>query len=143
MWFDLFTPRPPVSRRCIPLGGTSNHFIAERLARFGGWDAYNVTEDADLGLRIYQRGWKTAILDSTTFEEATSEYRNWIRQRSRWVKGYIQTYFVPHRAIHCDWPAGMGIKSLCLSAFVGAGTLCARQSRSTGRSPCGSPPAST
>ncbi len=123
MWFDLLLPGLQSIDVAIPLGGTSNHFIVERLSQLRGWDAYNVTEDADLGVRIYQRGWKTAILDSTTFEEATSKYRNWIRQRSRWVKGYIQTYFVhsrhPLRTIR-----GMGIKSFAVfELFVGVGTL--------------------
>ncbi len=76
----------------IPLGGTSNHFIADRLRELGGWNPYNVTEDADLGVRIFAKGWRTNVIDSTTFEEANSRLGNWIRQRSRWVKGYMQTY---------------------------------------------------
>ena len=63
----------------------------------GAWDPFNVTEDADLGLRIFKMGGATAVVDTTTFEEANSELDNWIRQRSRWVKGYIQTYLVHMR----------------------------------------------
>ena len=78
MWFDLLLPGLQSLDVAIPLGGTSNHFIVERLVDWGA-GTVNVTEDADLGLRIYQRGWRTAILDSTTFEEATSKDRNCIR----------------------------------------------------------------
>ena len=92
LWFDQLLPGLQSMDVAIPLGGTSNHFITERLQDLGGWDPFNVTEDADLGLRIYLSGGKTTILDSTTYEEATSRYHNWIRQRSRWVKGYMQTY---------------------------------------------------
>jgi cellulose synthase/poly-beta-1,6-N-acetylglucosamine synthase-like glycosyltransferase len=97
MWFDLFLPGLDASGAPIPLGGTSNHFRTERLRELGAWDPHNVTEDADLGMRLYKAGSKTAVIDSTTYEEANSELYNWIRQRSRWVKGYIQTYLVHMR----------------------------------------------
>jgi glycosyltransferase XagB len=97
MWFDLFLPGLAGSRAPIPLGGTSNHFKRTALVEAGAWDPYNVTEDADLGLRIFRRGYHTAIVNSTTFEEANSQLRNWIRQRSRWIKGYIQTWLVNMR----------------------------------------------
>ena len=97
MWFDLFLPGLDASHAPIPLGGTSNHFRAHRLRELGAWDPYNVTEDADLGIRLFKAGLKTAVIDSTTYEEANSEIYNWIRQRSRWVKGYIQTYLVHMR----------------------------------------------
>ncbi len=97
MWFDLFLPGLDASDAPIPLGGTSNHFKRDALVEVGAWDPHNVTEDADLGLRLYKRGYKTATVDSTTFEEANSEIYNWIRQRSRWHKGYIQTWLVHMR----------------------------------------------
>jgi len=97
MWFDLFLPGLDASGAPIPLGGTSNHFRTDMLRGIGAWDPYNVTEDADLGVRLFKRGWTTAVIDSTTYEEANSEVYNWIRQRSRWVKGYIQTYLVHMR----------------------------------------------
>ncbi len=97
MWFDLFLPGLDASGAPIPLGGTSNHFKRDALVEAGAWDPHNVTEDADLGLRLYKRGYKTATVDSTTFEEANSEIYNWIRQRSRWHKGYIQTWLVHMR----------------------------------------------
>jgi cellulose synthase/poly-beta-1,6-N-acetylglucosamine synthase-like glycosyltransferase len=97
MWFDLLLPGLRSLDIAIPLGGTSNFFITDRLRELGGWDAYNVTEDADLGLRLHEYGWRTAILDSTTFEEASSSGYNWIRQRSRWIKGYLHTYLIHTR----------------------------------------------
>ncbi|HEX3738063.1 MAG TPA: glycosyltransferase [Solirubrobacterales bacterium] len=97
MWFDLLLPGLDASGAPIPLGGTSNHFQAERLVEFGAWDPFNVAEDADLGLRLHRYGYKTAIVDSTTYEEATSNILNWVRQRSRWVKGYIQSWLVQMR----------------------------------------------
>ena len=96
-WFDLFLPGLCAVGAPIPLGGTSNHFKAAALYQLGGWDPYNVTEDADLGIRIARRGMSTAVIDSTTWEEANPRVGNWIRQRSRWVKGYMQTWLVAMR----------------------------------------------
>ena len=81
----------------IPLGGTSNHISLARLKELGEWDPYNVTEDADLGTRIAALGFRTAMLDSFTREEATATSGTWIRQRSRWIKGYMQTWLVHMR----------------------------------------------
>ena len=81
----------------LPLGGTSNHFRTATLGILGAWDAFNVTEDCDLGLRLARFGLKTAVLDSTTYEEANSAWKNWFRQRSRWIKGYMQTYLIHMR----------------------------------------------
>lgn len=97
MWFDLYLPGLHVMNAPIPLGGTSNHFKVEALRRLGGWDPFNVTEDCDLGIRLHKAGHVTKILDSTTWEEANSRVGNWIRQRSRWVKGYVQTHLVHTR----------------------------------------------
>ncbi len=97
VWFDLFLPGLHLLRIPIPLGGTSNHFRIELLKRLGGWDPFNVTEDCDLGMRLHRAGMVTRILDTTTWEEANCRLGNWIRQRSRWVKGYIQTHFVHTR----------------------------------------------
>lgn len=96
-WFDLFLPGLHAFGTPIPLGGTSNHFRTSVLKEVGGWDPFNVTEDCDLGERLARRGYRTHILDSTTWEEANSHVGNWIRQRSRWVKGYIQTHLVHTR----------------------------------------------
>jgi len=97
MWFDLFLPGLGHLGAPIPLGGTSNHFRTEKLRELMGWDPFNVTEDCDLGVRIARRGYSTRMIDSTTWEEACSHPLHWIRQRSRWVKGYIQTYLVALR----------------------------------------------
>jgi len=97
LWFDLMLVGLQRLRGPIPLGGTSNHFRVEVLRGLGGWDPYNVTEDADLGIRLYKQGFRTGMLDSTTYEEANSDPRNWIRQRSRWIKGYLQTLLVHTR----------------------------------------------
>ena len=97
MWFDLFLPGLAVIDAPIPLGGTSNHFKTESLRELGGWDPFNVTEDCDLGVRLHKKHYRTQMIDSTTWEEACSNLGSWIRQRSRWVKGYIQTYLVHMR----------------------------------------------
>lgn len=96
-WFDLFLPSLYAAKLPIPLGGTSNHFRTDRLRELGGWDPYNVTEDADLGIRLYKAGYYASVIDSNTYEEANSEFVNWVRQRSRWIKGYIQTWLVHMR----------------------------------------------
>jgi cellulose synthase/poly-beta-1,6-N-acetylglucosamine synthase-like glycosyltransferase len=97
MWFDLFLPGLFIVGAPIPLGGTSNHFKRDALEQLGAWDPFNVAEDADLGMRIARSGLATAVIDSTTWEEANSRVGNWIRQRSRWVKGYMQVWLVSMR----------------------------------------------
>ena len=97
MWFDLMLPGLDAANAPIPLGGTSNHFRTDKLLELGAWDPYNVTEDADLGIRLARAGYHTAVVDSSTYEEANSDIHNWIRQRSRWIKGYFQTYLVHMR----------------------------------------------
>jgi len=96
-WFDLSLPGLDYLKAPIPLGGTSNHFRLPILQSLKGWDEYNVTEDCDLGLRLFAHGWQTRILDSTTWEQACPNLIYWIKQRSRWVKGYIQTYLIHNR----------------------------------------------
>ena len=97
LWFDLFLPALDYLRFPIPLGGTSNHFDLKKLREVGGWDPFNVTEDADLGLRFSAHGYHVGVVNSVTLEEANSQVGNWIRQRSRWIKGYIQTWLVNMR----------------------------------------------
>ena len=122
MWFDLFLPGLDASGAPVPLGGTSNHFKASYLLEIGAWDPYNVTEDADLGVRLYRRGWRTAVIESTTYEEATSDVYNWIRQRSRWVKGYIQTYLV-HMRHPVQFCREVGLKAFLSFNIVVGGTF--------------------
>nr|BBH89291.1 hypothetical protein KTC_40420 [Thermosporothrix sp. COM3] len=120
MWFDLILPGLQKLGLMVPLGGTSNHFRASVLRALGGWDAFNVTEDCDLGLRLSRCGFKTVVLDSTTYEEAVSQGGNWLRQRSRWIKGYFQTYFV-----HTRYPLTPGRRELrnlfSLHLLIGSG----------------------
>jgi cellulose synthase/poly-beta-1,6-N-acetylglucosamine synthase-like glycosyltransferase len=97
MHFELVLPAMGASESPIPLGGTSNHFKTHILRELGAWDPFNVTEDADLGIRLHREGYRTAMIDSTTLEEANSNVGNWIRQRSRWNKGYYQTWLVHMR----------------------------------------------
>ena len=97
LWFGYLLPGLMRTSSPIPLGGTSNHLLSPVLDKIGAWDPFNVTEDADLGLRIAASGYHTAVVDSVTFEEANSDPINWIRQRSRWYKGYLQTWLVHMR----------------------------------------------
>lgn len=96
-WFELYLPGLHDFDLPIPLGGTSNHFRTTILRKVGAWDPYNVTEDCDLGIRLHRAGYRTQTLDTITWEEANSRAGNWIRQRSRWVKGYMQSYLVHFR----------------------------------------------
>jgi glycosyltransferase XagB len=95
--FGLVLPALARENLPLPLGGTSNHFRASILRDTGAWDPYNVTEDADLGLRLARRNYLTQVLDSVTHEEATLRYGNWLQQRARWFKGFLQTWFVHMR----------------------------------------------
>jgi glycosyltransferase XagB len=94
VWFRRYLHGLERLRVPIPLGGTSNHFRIEVLRRLGGWDPFNVTEDCDLGVRLHVAGFRTRMLDSVTWEEANSRVGNWLRQRSRWLKGYLITHLV-------------------------------------------------
>jgi glycosyltransferase XagB len=78
----------------LPLGGSSNHFRIEALKRSGGWDPYNVTEDADLGYRLARDGWRADVISPPTWEEAPESFGVWLNQRSRWIKGHMQTWLV-------------------------------------------------
>jgi hypothetical protein len=125
MWFEFFLPGLRAVGAAVPLGGTSNHFRTEVLRTLGGWDPFNVTEDCDLGIRIYRAGYKTLLLDSTTWEEATSRLRTWMKQRSRWIKGFFQTH-VAHTRNPPALLRSLGVwRSMCFLLTVGwtAGTL--------------------
>jgi len=101
-WYDQFLPGLTDAGLARPggfiaLGGTSNHFRVSALKDLGGWDPYNVTEDCDLGARLGRARLRVGLIDSVTWEEAVPHVRPWIKQRSRWVKGYLQTYLVHMR----------------------------------------------
>jgi cellulose synthase/poly-beta-1,6-N-acetylglucosamine synthase-like glycosyltransferase len=95
--FDVLLPGLAQRRLPLPLGGSSNHFRAQALRDAGGWDPYNVTEDADLGMRLARVGQSAAVIASTTYEEAPARVGPWIRQRTRWFKGWMQTWLVHMR----------------------------------------------
>lgn len=118
LWFDLILPGLQSIGTTIPLGGTSNHFKTKALRFLHGWDSFNVTEDCDLGVRLFKAGFKTAIIDSTTYEEANSQVVSWIRQRSRWIKGYFQTFLV-HTRNPLEFYRKHGIHSLIFSLVIG------------------------
>jgi glycosyltransferase XagB len=118
-WFEGILPGLTRMRAPIPLGGTSNHFRIEVLRQVGGWDAYNVAEDADLGIRLARRGYRTEIFDSVTWEEANSKLRGWIKQRSRWTKGYMQTFLVHTRRPVQLWRDLGGRNAMSFVALVG------------------------
>jgi cellulose synthase/poly-beta-1,6-N-acetylglucosamine synthase-like glycosyltransferase len=123
LWFDMFLPALDRLKVPIPLGGTSNHFDLAKLREVGAWDPFNVTEDADLGLRFAAMGYRVGVVNSVTYEEANSHVGNWIRQRSRWIKGYMQTWLVNMRH-----PIGLirrvGLKGFfSLHFFVGGGIM--------------------
>lgn len=118
LWFDVSLTGLQSLNTSIPLGGTSNHFRVSDLRSLEGWDPFNVTEDADLGVRLFRKGFKTAIIDSTTFEEANSKVKNWLRQRSRWIKGYMQTYLVHTRDLF-DFSQKMSPHSFYFNLTIG------------------------
>ncbi len=120
MWFSFFLPGLASLNAPIPLGGTSNHFRRATLRHLGGWDPYNVTEDCDLGVRMHREGYGIKVLESITLEEANSDFVNWVKQRSRWYKGYLQTFLI-HLRSPVELTREMGFRSVMhLCAFIGA-----------------------
>jgi cellulose synthase/poly-beta-1,6-N-acetylglucosamine synthase-like glycosyltransferase len=97
-WFSFMLPGLARFQLPVPLGGTSNHFRRAALEKLGAWDAFNVTEDADIGMRLARNGGRVRIISSNTAEEANCELGNWLHQRSRWLKGYLQTWLVHMRS---------------------------------------------
>lgn len=106
----------------IPLGGTSNHFRRNALIEVGGWDPYNVTEDADLGFRLYRAGYRTKAAFFATIEVAPENLGDWLNQRSRWLKGWAQTWLVlmrqPVRVFH-----QLGMRGFLTTQILIAGML--------------------
>jgi cellulose synthase/poly-beta-1,6-N-acetylglucosamine synthase-like glycosyltransferase len=125
--FDCLLPTLQRLKLPVPLGGTSNHFSRAVLDEVGAWDPFNVTEDADLGIRLARGGWDVQVLGSTTWEEAPANFASWRNQRTRWLKGWMQTYLVHMReplrtARDLGWFPFLGLQVLMggviLSALV-------------------------
>ncbi len=120
VWFRIMLPAFSRLSGLLPLGGTSNHFRTSVLREVGGWDPYNVTEDADLGVRLARNGFRAGLISPPTFEEAPPKCSAWIRQRGRWIQGHMQTF-----SVHMRTPFQL-IKSLggygCLAFMLGLGT---------------------
>ncbi|WP_316012892.1 glycosyltransferase family 2 protein [Roseobacter sp. HKCCA0434] len=122
-WFRVLLHGVQALRLPLPLGGTSVFFRRAVLEEVGAWDAHNVTEDAELGMRLARFGYRCEMIDSTTYEEANSRLRNWIGQRSRWLKGYCMTWGAHMRAPGKLWrelgPGGfLGFQVLFLGAIT-------------------------
>ncbi len=96
-WFRIILPGLERMGLVVPLGGTSLFFRRAAIEALGGWDAHNVTEDADLGLRLARHGYRTELISSVTQEEANCRFWPWVKQRARWLKGYAVTYAVHMR----------------------------------------------
>jgi cellulose synthase/poly-beta-1,6-N-acetylglucosamine synthase-like glycosyltransferase len=96
-WFRVILPGLARLGLPVPLGGTTLFFRRTALERLGAWDAHNVTEDADLGMRLARHGMRTELLDTVTEEEANCRALPWVKQRSRWIKGYMMTWLVHMR----------------------------------------------
>ena len=125
MLFGRLLPALADHRLPLPLGGTSNHFRTAALRAVGAWDPFNVTEDADLGLRLSRHGYETGTLDSLTYEEANTRLPNWMRQRARWLKGFLATWLVhmrdPIRLMRELGPAGFWIaQAMTIGVFASA-----------------------
>ena len=121
--FDLIDPGLAALDLPIPLGGTSNHFRMRTLRRVGAWDAWNVTEDADLGMRLAFAGAHVGALASSTAEEAPIGFSAWFRQRVRWQKGWMQTLIVHSRRPLCFARALGSSRAVAALALVGGSTL--------------------
>ena len=102
-WFRLILPGLERLGLVVPLGGTTLFFRRHVLEELGGWDAHNVTEDADLGIRLARHGYKTELIHTITQEEANCRAWPWVKQRSRWLKGYMMTWVVHMRAPRVLW----------------------------------------
>ncbi|MEQ3710568.1 MAG: glycosyltransferase [Tateyamaria sp.] len=122
-WWRLVLPGVSRLGLVLPLGGTTVFFRRSILEDIGGWDAHNVTEDADLGIRLARHGFTTELIPTATYEEANCRAWPWVKQRSRWIKGYLITYFVhmrSPRALMRDlgfWRF-MGIQAMFLATVI-------------------------
>ena len=112
-WWRLVLPGVARLGLVLPLGGTTLFFRRPILEELGGWDAHNVTEDADLGIRLARAGYSTELIPTVTYEEANCRAWPWVKQRSRWLKGFLITY-----CVHMRDPAAL-IRDLGIKRFMG------------------------
>lgn len=122
-WWRLVLPGVERLNLVLPLGGTTLFFRRDILEELGGWDAHNVTEDADLGLRLARQGYRTELLPTVTFEEANCRAWPWVKQRSRWLKGFLITYCVHMRrpaALLSDlgWRKFLGVQAMFFATVL-------------------------
>ncbi|MBV1703310.1 MAG: glycosyltransferase [Hyphomicrobiales bacterium] len=120
--FDAINPGLAALGAPIALGGTSNHFRTSFLRRIGAWDAWNVTEDAELGLWIARRGGKVGVMSSSTYEEAPAGMAAWFRQRRRWMKGWLQTLVAHTRQPLALW-RDLGARKTAMAIGLVAGNV--------------------
>lgn len=123
--FNVLLPALAATGLPLPLGGTSNHFRSAALRAVGAWDPFNVTEDADLGYRFRRMGFETDAFESRTYEEANTQLWNWMRQRRRWLKGFLHTWLVlmrhPVQLFRETGPSGFWtIQCMSLGVFASA-----------------------
>lgn len=123
--FDVFLQGFSNFEMPLPLGGSSNHFRTCVLREVGGWDPYNVTEDADLGFRLARFKYRCVMFPSTTYEEAPARFGAWLRQRSRWMKGWMQTWSVHMRSPRQLWRDAGASGFFTLNIIVGGNVLTA------------------
>lgn len=121
VWFNYLLKGLSLLDLPVTLGGTSNHFKVDKLKEVGYWDSYNVTEDAELGIRLYMQGYKVHLINSITMEEAPTDVLTWIAQRARWIKGFIQTSYV-FLKIKKDYSKFNTLKIFTVYVFVGLST---------------------
>ncbi|MEO0496680.1 MAG: glycosyltransferase family 2 protein [Pseudomonadota bacterium] len=122
--FKVFLPAMARMGLAFPLGGTSNHFRRSALEEVGAWDPHNVTEDADLGLRLARHGYYSNVLTMPTYEEAPVHLRVWIRQRTRWLKGWAKTWLI-HMREPAQFVRQAGGRTAAVSMVLFGGTLLA------------------
>jgi cellulose synthase/poly-beta-1,6-N-acetylglucosamine synthase-like glycosyltransferase len=120
--FRALLPALAGRRLVFPLGGTSNHFRRAALEAVGGWDPYNVTEDADLGLRLARFGYHAEMISRPTFEDAPESVATWLPQRTRWFKGWMQSYLV-HMRQPCVLWRELGPASFLVFQILFAGMI--------------------
>jgi glycosyltransferase XagB len=121
IWFRVILPALTRLSGLLPLGGTSNHFRTHILRQVGGWDPYNVTEDADLGVRLFRQGYVAGLIAPPTLEEAPPKISSWVKQRGRWIQGHMQTFSVHWRAPSALWHdiGWRGLTALIIGLGIG------------------------